>query len=165
MLAALLLFAQVPRLPRRPPPPPPPPPFSTSINLVIKTAAGEARAAGQPKQAPVEPRPLAVIKVGEKPQIRWLVRNVDPRKAGKKVAVHFLVQRQEAAGAKIPAELQRGSLIDHLMGTELAPKGSTAGSYNTAIYTPGFYLVEIELLDETGKRRQYCVVDLQVVQP
>jgi hypothetical protein len=52
--------------------------------------------------------------------------------------------------------------LDSVLGTDLSARGSITGEYNTPIYEPGFYLVEIELLDPTGARRHYCVLDLQV---
>jgi hypothetical protein len=133
---------------------------------VIKTSAGETRATVQPGQSPAEPRPLATIKSGEKPQIRWLIKNLDPKQAVPNIAVYFVLIKEEAAGAKLPTDAppRKEAIAESVLGTDLAPKGATSGNYNTALYGPGFYLVEIELLDPEGVRRQYCALDLQITE-
>jgi hypothetical protein len=78
------------------------------------------------------------------------------------VVVHFLVTSVPEAGTAVPLAPRKGSLMDQVMGLTLGAKGTTSGNYNTAIYQPGFYLVEIELLDPDGNRRQYCTLDLKV---
>jgi hypothetical protein len=137
-------------------------PLTASIRLTMKTAAGmvEVTAAGAKPQA--QPRPMLTLKTGEQPQVRWQIRNTDLKKAVPSVVVHFLVNREGAAGAPIPAGPQKGSYQDSVLGTDLPPKGGTSGEYATAVYEPGVYLVEIEILDEEGNRRMFCAVDLKV---
>jgi len=162
LVAVLLLAAPFLRLPRNQKPPPPPPPPTTSIALTVKTATGDTRASIGYKGKPPETRPAAAIKSGETPEIRWQVRNVDLRKPIKDVVVHFLVTRQKTVNEAIPAAPRKGSLFDQVMGMTLASRAATTGDYNTAIYEPGIYLVEVELLDQAGARQQYCAIDLQV---
>lgn len=159
---AALMWVQFPRMPRNVKPPPPPPPLTTSISLRIKTAAGDTVVTSVPKQAPAPVRPSAALKSGEKPQIRWFIQNVDLKKPVSNIVVHFLITKEAAPGAAIPSAPQKGSYQDSVMGTDLAPHEATSGAYNTAIYEPGTYLVEVELLDDQGNRRQYCAVDLKV---
>ena len=155
------LLAPIPRMPRVLPGAALPP-VTTSIALVVKTGSGETRATVAPQDKREVQRPIAAIKAGEKPQIRWQVRNIDPKKPTPDVALHFLVHREKEAGAAIPDQPQKGSLADQVLGTDLPPKGSTGGNYNTAIYEPGVYLVEVELLTPQGDRRQYVAIDLKV---
>jgi hypothetical protein len=164
-LLVLTLLAQ-PRLPRGAPRgPQPTQPLPTSTSLTVRTAAGEARATVLPGQPSPDPRPLAETKAGVKPQIRWAVRNLDPKRAVRNLVVHFLVTREERAGEPIPASPRQGSLLDSVLGTDLSARQGTTGNYNTAIYEPGVYLVEVELLDPQGNRRQYCAIDLKVDRP
>jgi hypothetical protein len=104
---------------------------------------------------------MAVLKSGETPQIRWQVRNADPKPV-RDVVVHFLVTSVPNAGSTVPAAPRKGSVMDQVMGLTLTGKGATNGTYNTAVYQPGIYLVEVELLDPEGNRRQYCALDLKV---
>lgn len=161
-LAVVLLAAPFPRLPRNQKPPPPPPPTATSIALTVKTAAGDTRASIAFKGKPPERRALATMKSGEVPEIRWMVKNVDLRKPIKDVVVHFLVTREQTPNEAVPSGPRKGSVMDQVMGMTLAAKGATTGDYNTAIYEPGLYLVEVELLDPNGFRQQYCALDLKV---
>jgi hypothetical protein len=62
----------------------------------------------------------------------------------------------------IPSNPRKGKLMDQVMGMTLAAKGATTGNYNTAIYEPGVYLVQVEILDADGQRRQSCALDLKV---
>lgn len=166
MLLALWLLAQLPRA-HTPSGHPGTrtvvlPPLPVSISLVVAAAGRETRALVTPKQPHREPRPVVVLRAGDTPQIRWEVRNLDSAAAVRSIVVHFLVHRQEAPGAKIPAEPQKGSAIDSVLGTDLSARGATTGNYNTPLPEPGAYLVEVELLDPQGNRRQYCAVDLRV---
>jgi hypothetical protein len=129
--------------------------------MAIKSPAGETRAAAAQGAPPTDPRPLALVKSGDIPQIRWQVRNTDAKPV-RDVVVHFLVTSVPEAGTAVPLAPRKGSLMDQVMGLTLGAKGTTSGNYNTAIYQPGFYLVEIELLDPDGNRRQYCTLDLKV---
>ena len=151
------------RMPRNilPRPTAPPAPLTTTMTLVIKTAAGEVRADAA-KPPPAGERPTAVLKSGEKPQVRWQIKNTDPRKPVSNMVVHFLITREAAAGTPIPAGPQRGSWQDSVLGTDFGPHEGTSGEYRAALYEPGYYLVELEILDETGARRQYCALDLKV---
>jgi hypothetical protein len=165
LLPLLLIAAPGPRvtLPRGPSPlRKPPPPLSTSIALTIKTATGETRDNTPAAGAVAAARPVAVLKSGEKPQIRWSIRNTDPKKPIPDVVLHFLVTREQSANEPIPVDPRKGTLMDQVMGTTLAPKGATTGNYNTAIYEPGIYLVQVEILDDSGQRRQSCALDLKV---
>jgi len=165
-LLPLLLFAPPsPRitLPRGPAPlRKPPPPLTTSIALVVKTAAGEVRTGSPTSSAAPATRPMAILKSGEKPQIRWAIRNTDARKPIPDVVMHFLVTREQMPNEPIPADPRKGTQIDQVMGMTLAAKGVTTGNYNTPIFEPGVYLVQVEILDATGQRRQQCVLDLKV---
>lgn len=161
-LAVMLLAAPFLRLPRNQKPPPPPPPTTTSIALTIKTSAGDTRANIAFKGKPPETRATATMKSGEIPEIRWMVRNVDFRKPIKDVVVHFLVTRAQKPNEPIPSGPRKGSAMDQVMGMTLAPKGATTGDYKTALFEPGIYLVEVELLDPSGYRQQYCALDLKV---
>lgn len=160
MLTEAILAAQT----RRPTPPRTPAPLPIAISLTAKTAAGESRVTVLPKQEP-STRPLALIQAGEKPQLRWSVRNNDAKAPVKDIVVHFLILREEAAGEKIAAGLRKGSVLDQVMGTTLRPQAVAGGNYNTAIYEPGFYLVEVEVLDPDGNRRLYAALDLEVRKP
>lgn len=165
LLPLVLIAAQNPRvtLPRGPSPlRKPPPPLTTSIALAIKTAAGESRDANPAAGAAASTRPIAVLKSGEKPQIRWSIRNTNASKPIPDVVMHFLVTREQMPNEPIPADPRKGTLMDQVMGMTLAAKGATTGNYNTAIYEPGIYLVQVEILDATGQRRQSCVLDLRV---
>lgn len=159
LLASFL--APIPRMPRGRPGSALPP-MNTSIALVVKTGSGETRATVLPQAKGEAQRPIATIKAGEKPQIRWQVRNLDAKKPAENVALHFLIHREKDAGALIPDQPQQGSLADQVLGTDLPPKGATSGSYNTAIHEAGVYLVEVELLTPQGERRQYVAIDLKV---
>lgn len=165
-LALLLLLAPPsPRvtLPRTPPPlRKPPPPLTTSIALTIKTASGETRDASPAAGAAPATRLVAMVKSGEKPQIRWAIRNTDAKQPIPDIVMHFLVTREQMPNEPIPTDPRKGTLMDQVMGMTLAPKGATTGNYNTAIYEPGIYLVQVEILDATGQRRQQCVLDLKV---
>jgi hypothetical protein len=93
------------------------------------------------------------------------VRNTDPRKPVKDLVVHFLVTREASPDARIPPGPQKGGVLDTVLGTDLEVRGTTSGNFRTPIYEPGTYLVEIELLDVDGVRRQFCALDLQVEGP
>jgi hypothetical protein len=171
VLLELLLLTQlaappaVKRLPRTPPRPTPAAAqkvLTTRIDLVVKTATGETRTSALPGKVPPEVRPIATMRVGEKPQIRYQVLNLHATQPVKDVVVHLLVRREEASGEPIPTGAIRGTVLDTVMGTDLAAKRGTSGNYNTAIHQPGNYLVELELLDPQGNRRQYCALDLKV---
>lgn len=138
------------------------PPLPLGLTLVMKTGAGEVRAASLPGHPSAEPRPVAVMKAGDKPQIRWEIRNTDPKNAVRNVVVHFLVTREDAPASRIPAGPQRGTTMDSVLGTDLSAKARTTGNYNTPIFEPGTYLVEIEILDPQGNRRQFAALDLKV---
>jgi hypothetical protein len=159
MLPLLLLLALAAPPPRAPAPARPLPVIAA---LTVKTTQGEARASAAPGEAPAPRREVVVMKAGEKPQIRWSVRNPDARKAAGELVVHFLVTREGAPGEEIARGVRKGSLIDQVLGTNLAPRESVSGSFNTAVYEPGAYLVELELLDPRGVRLRYCAVDLTV---
>ena len=158
LLLSLLLILAPPR-PRAPVPLPPP---TTTITMAAATAAGEARAEARPGQAPPAAREVAVLRPGEKPRIRWTVRNVDLKAAVRSIVVHVLITRQAAPGEEIPSTLRKGSVFDSVLGTDLSPRGATTGVYNTAIHEPGSYLVQVELLDPQGIRRQQCALELRV---
>jgi len=161
VLLCSLLLAPLPRVPRtraRAPLPVLP----ASISISVKSATGETRATSLPKQPQAQPRAGAAIKAGEKPQIRWQVRNLDSKAPVRNVVVHFLIRRVDTAAVRTRGGTQAGSLADSLLGTELSPRGAAMGDYNTAIHEPGAYLVEVELLDPQGNRRQYCALDLKV---
>jgi hypothetical protein len=163
MILPLLILAQLPRMPRQPPrPTAAPPPLPTALSLVVQTPSGEQRLNLKSKQGVPGSRPAATLKAGEKPQIRWLVSNQDPKNAVRNLVVHFLVTREADTNEAIPATPRKGSQMDQVLGTDLSVKGSTSGNYNTAIHEPGIYLVEVELLDPEGNRRQYAAIDLKV---
>lgn len=169
MLLELLVLSVLvaPPAPKRLPRGAPPRPAAvvaptTRIDLVVKTAAGETKASTLPTQAPPATRATATARVGETPQIRYRVQNLSATKPVPDLVVHLLVRREEKAGEQIPAGAQKGSILDTVMGTDLAAKRGTSGNYNTAISAPGVYLVELELLDPEGNRRQYCVLELKV---
>jgi len=157
-LIALLLAPRVPPRPR----PAPPVALPTAIFLTVKTGGKETRASVQPRQASPAARPVAVLKAGETPSIRWSVRNTHPKNPITNVVVHFLITRQDASGAPIPERPQKGSVVDTVFGTSIRANDVTAGSYETPVEEPGSYLVEVELLDPQGNRRNYCAVDLTV---
>jgi hypothetical protein len=52
--------------------------------------------------------------------------------------------------------------MDSVMGTDISAKQAVAGTSATAIWEPGCYLVELELLDDQGKRRNYCLLEMTV---
>lgn len=160
MFAELLILTQLPRLPRGPAAGLPPLPLS--ISMALKTAAGERRASAAPKQAQPEPRPLVTSRPGEAPQIRWFIRNTDAKKTLADLVVHLRVDREAAPGERIGPGPQKGAVIDTVLGTDLPPRGTTSGNYNTPIYEPGVYVVAVEILDARGNRRQLCVMDLKV---
>ena len=161
VLLCSLLLAPLPRVPR-PRPRAPLPVLPVSISISVKSATGETRAISLPKQPKAQPRVSAAIKAGDKPQIRWQVRNLDSKAPIRNVVVHFLIRREVTAGTQPRGGPDKGALVDSLLGTELSPRGASTGDYNTAIHEPGAYLVEVELLDPQGNRRQYCALDLKV---
>lgn len=159
---ALLLTPAIPRMPRSTPRRAAIPPFNASLSLTLRTKGGEVRITQRPgKPVPAE-RPTVTLKAGEKPQIRWQVRNIDPAKAIRNVVVHFLVRREVKAGEAIPASPSQGSLVDTVMGTDISVRNGISGSANTAVWEPGTYLVELELLDEEGQRRNFSVAEMTV---
>lgn len=169
MVLELLLLTQLAappamkRLPRGAPPRPAPIVAPTTrIDLVVKTTTGETKVSILPTQAQPEPRPIAVMRAGEKPQIRYLVQNLSATVPVKDLAIHLLVLREEMAGEKIPPGPRKGTVLDTVLGTDLAAKRGTSGNYNTAISVPGIYLVELEILDPNGNRRQFCALELRV---
>lgn len=162
LLLVIAIAAQLGRMPRIPPRPKALAVLPISIAMTVKTAAGESRASVAPGKAPVEPRAVAAVKPGEKPQIRWQVRNMHPKLPVRNVVIHFLVTRQEKAGEAVPASSRKGSVMDSVIGTDLSPKQAVSGSQNTALWEPGSYLVEVEILDPQGNRRHYCIAELLV---
>lgn len=164
---ALLLIpiaAQFGRMPRVPPRSAPTPPFTASLALTVRTAAGEVKAQTSPTQKPAPERAQIAVKAGEKPQIRWQVKNVDPKLAIRNVVVHFLVHKQGQPGEALPAGPRKGSWMDSVMGTDISVKQAVSGSSATQIWNPGCYLVELELMDDQGKRRNYCLLEMTVTQ-
>ena len=137
-------------------------PVTTSISLTLKAGENLARAQALPGQAPPAARATVSLKSGEKPLVRWEARNRDPKKSVASIVVHFLITRENHAGAPIPDGPQKGGYQDSVLGTDLAPRETTTGEYNTAVYEPGTYLVEVEILDETGTRQQYCAAEMVV---
>lgn len=165
--SALLLVpiaAQFGRMPRVPPRATPTPPFAANLALTVKGAAGEAKAQTSPTQALPMERAQVVVKAGEKPQIRWQVKNVHPKLAIRNVVVHFLVHKQAQPGEALPAGPRKGSWMDSVMGTDISVKQAVSGSSATPIWDPGCYLVELELMDDQGKRRNYCLLEMTVTQ-
>lgn len=165
-LLLLLLLAQIPGVPRskplpRPKPPPRPP---SSIALVIKASGKEVRTTALPRQAPPARRSIAQAFVGDTPQVRWMIRNEDKKVPLRSIVVHFLIHRIEAPNQPLADGPQKGSFADQVLGTDLKPLGKTTGNYNSPIYTPGVYLVEVELLDPLGTRLQYAALDLTVTE-
>ena len=162
--ALLLLFLAAPigRMPRVPPRSAPTPPFTANLALTVRTPAGEVKAQTSPGQTPPLQRANVTVKSGEKPQIRWQVKNVDAKRAIRNVVVHFLVHKQAAPGEAVPAAPRKGSWMDSVMGTDISAKQAVSGSTATAIWSPGCYLVEIELLDDQAKRRNYCLLEMTV---
>ena len=163
VLIPLLLAAPAPspRMPRNVKPPVAAP-LTAVTTLTAKTAAGQVTVLSSAKPLAGAARPVLVLKSGEEPVIRWQIRNTDLKKATPSIVVHFLVHREDAANARIPAGPQKGSYQDSVLGTDLPPKESTQGEYRTAVWEPGYYLVEIEILDEVGTRQQLCALDLKV---
>lgn len=162
-LLCLLLAAPPVRIPPRPRGTPVLPPLTTTIQLAIKSGGAETSAVVKPGQTPAASRPVVSLKAGEKPQIRWTIKNTDPKKPVEELVVHFLITRQDRVGAPIPPPPpQVGSLTDSVLGTTLTGGAATTGDFNTPIHKPGIYLVELELLDGQGNRRQYCALDLKV---
>lgn len=168
--ALALLVAPFPRMPRAPAAQALPP-VTTSIALTVRSGSVETRTLVRPPSKDARdardareppPRPTAAVRSGEKPQVRWLVRNMDPKRPVSQVAVHFLIHRERSAGQPIPEEPRQGSVADQVLGTDLPPGGTTSGNYNVAIYEPGSYLVELELLTPEGVRRQYATIELKV---
>jgi hypothetical protein len=156
---------RMPRLPRNVPPRTAPP-LPVAVFLTARTSGGEVRVSAPPPPADSGARPQLTLRSGEKPDIRWTVRNTHPRSKIMNLAVHFLIKREQAEGERVPSgPPQPEYYADTLIGTDLSAKGSTTGSFNTAIYEPGVYLVEVELLDPQGNRRQFCVLEIKVVQP
>lgn len=164
----LLLAAPIPGVPgsRVPPrprvPPRTPPPIQTSIALVVKAGAKETRTTVLPRQPAATTRTLAEVRASEVPQIRWMIRNEDKKTAVRSIVVHFLVTKVGALSEEVPSTPRKGSFADQVLGTDLRALGSTTGNFNTPIYTPGIYQVEVELLDAEGTRIQYAVLDLKV---
>ena len=163
-LVLILLAAPLGRMPRDTPRKAPLAPLTASLALTVHTPAGEVKVQSSPAQAPPKERAGIAVKSGEKPQIRWQVKNVDPKKAVRSVVVHFLVHKQSQPGEALPLGPRKGSWMDSVMGTDISPKQAVSGSTATAIYDPGCYLVELELLDEEGKRRNYCLLEMTVTQ-
>lgn len=164
----ILVAAPIPGVPgsRVPPrprlPPRTPPPIQTSIALVIKTGAKETRTTVPPRQAFVSTRPLVETRTTMTPQIRWAIRNEDKKTAVRSIVVHFLVTRVDGIAEAIPSTPRKGTFADQVLGTDLRASGITTGNFNTPIFTPGIYQVEVELLDPEGTRIQYAVLDLKV---
>ncbi len=165
-LLFLFLAAQIPGVPRSQPLPRPkaPPRPPTSIALVIKAGGREVRTTVLPRQPPPARRSTAQAVAGETPQVRWMVQNEGQKTPLRSVVVHFLIHRIEEPNQPLAEEPQKGSFADQVLGTDLKPRGKTTGNYNTPIYTPGVYLVELELLDPTGTRLQYAALDLTVTE-
>ncbi len=115
-----------------------------------------------PGEIPGATRPLLTIRSGESPRLQWRVINTDRRARVESLAVHFLIVRMESAGEAVPPEPRKGSHADSVLGTEIPPGGKVEGSHNTAMFDPGVYLVEVELLDPTGNRRHYGVLEVKV---
>jgi hypothetical protein len=63
-----------------------------------------------------QPRVGAAIKAGEKPQIRWQVRNLDSKAPVRNVVVHFLIRRVDTATAGTRGGTQAGSLATACWG-------------------------------------------------
>lgn len=140
----------------------PPGAVPLALAVTLNTRAGEARALTPPGEEPPPRRPIATAMPGETPRIRWSVRNADRGAPVQDVVIHGLVVRENAPGERIPLGLRRGSVLDTVLGTTIAPGGAVTGTWNTPIHEPGAYLVEIEVLDPQGNRRAYCAADLQV---
>jgi hypothetical protein len=163
-LALIVFAAQFGRMPRLPPRNVPTPPFAANLALTVRGPAGEAKALSSKGQTPPLERASVTVKAGEKPQIRWQVKNVDPKLAIRNVVVHFLVHKQTQPGEALPAGARKGSWMDSVMGTDISVKQAVSGTSNTPIWDPGCYLVELELLDDQGKRRNYCLLEMTVTQ-
>lgn len=161
-LLLIPLAAPIGRMPRVPPRKKPTPPFTANLALTVRTTGGEAKAQSTPGQSPPQQRANVTLKAGEKPQIRWQVKNVNPKAAIRSVVVHFLVHKQSDPGEAIPATPRKGSWMDSVMGTDISVKQAVSGSTATAIWSPGCYLVQLELLDEEAKRRNFCLLEITV---
>jgi hypothetical protein len=159
LLPALLL---APAVPPRPSARAPLQPLPARIYLTLKRGATEARASAIPAVSDVAVRQVLEIKPGETPELRWSVVSVDRKKPIASVAVHILVVRQGQRGERIPPGLRKGTLMDTVLGTDVAPGQSVSGQCKAPVFEIGSYLVELELLDEQGNRRQFCAVDLEV---
>jgi len=157
VLPVLLLLAPLPRLPRAPTTPAPRAALTTHLALVVRTASGETRAATPGVPPPTRP-PVGELKAGEKPEIRWSVRNGSAKAAVRRVVVHFTVRRV-VEGA--PAREAR-ALVNSVLGTDLSPGASVTGSCRNALPAAGAYQAVIELTDGAGARLQHCAIDLRV---
>jgi len=157
-LLLLSFLAQAPPRPR----PSAVPPLPTALYLTAKAGGAETRASVQPRQEQQGPRPLATVKAGQAPEIRWSVRNTHPKLPINNVVIHFLITKQSGPGAEIPRGPQKGTVVDTVFGTTILAKDANAGTYRTPIEEPGFYLVEVELLDPQGNRRHFLALDLKV---
>ena len=169
MLTLLLLLVAIHPLPRRPRSVAASPPFPVRVTLSVHAAEGDATteilphaAVGSRPAAVV--RPIAALKSGETPRIRWRVASLDAKNIVTHLVVHLLIRKADDVDAPIPEAFQEGPILDTVLGTDLAPRGSTDGEIATALYGAGVYLVEIELRDDTGARRQYAAIDLKVAE-
>lgn len=162
VMTGLLLAPGAPvlkRMPREAPAPSVVAPLPITGNLKA-TAVGMPPCVATLVRKP-GPRPTFSPPAGQTPQIEWEVKNTDSRRKSPSLVVHVLINRQTGPEQPIPNSPQRGSFLDQVMGTELRPGGKTTGRLKVPITQPGRYLVELEILNESGERVALAALNLQ----
>lgn len=132
----------------------------TAIALTVQTATGAVR---MNTKAPGEAAPAGMITItsGERPHIRWQVRNLDRRASTGDIAIHFLIDYAADSPAS-GSPVREGSLLDSLVGTSIPPRGTSVGASDTPLFERGSFTVEVELIDPSGRRLQRCSIGLVV---
>lgn len=151
------------RMPRNPAPPPATPLPRLALYLSAEAESHSARATSTgpgAKAAPV--RQCIPVPSGSTPELRWAIKNLDARQPAKDIVVHFLIHSLQLRGEALPPVPVKGSLADQVMGTDLAAGRQTTGRYRLPIHRPGVYLVQIEIVDIQGSRRQQASLELEV---
>ena len=160
-LIAVAAVSQLPRIPKRPRAPQPLP---VSLTLSALGSGGEQTVRFLPGK-PNPGRPVLSARTGDRPLIRYTVANLDAAKGVGSIVVHFLIHKIGEVGEAIPDNPRKGSFQDTVVGLELGPSRTVKGQSATPIDEAGIYLIELEILDDQGSRRQIAAADLRVEGP
>ena len=123
-----------------------PEPFAISLEVRSGDARMTAHAESAAPDAKPKERAVLEVKAGDRVTVQWKLNGTDPKAKIEDVTVHFFAVKEETAGQRVPAKLDKGVIAESALSMDFGPGDKNEGELNFIIDKPGCYLFRVETI-------------------